>query len=80
MSREYSEFRELYRKLMKELDTSREWKDEEIYEEIDRLLMEKNSGHYYSLRRRAQLRQELFNAVRKLDILQELIENEEITL
>lgn len=79
MSREYSEFRELYRKLMKELDTSREWKDEEIYEEIDRLLMEKNSGHYYSLRRRAQLRQELFNAVRKLDILQELIENEEIT-
>ena len=72
MNREQTEFAELQQKLMNRLDTSRELKDEEICEQIDRLLMEKSSGHYYSLKRRAQLRTELFNAVRKLDILQEL--------
>ena len=63
MNREQNEFLELQRKLMDRLDTSRELPDEVICEQIDKLLMEKNSGHYYSLRRRAQLRTELFNSV-----------------
>ena len=79
MNREQNEFLELQRKLMDRLDTSRELPDEVICEQIDKLLMEKNSGHYYSLRRRAQLRTELFNSVRKLDILQELLEDDTIT-
>ena len=79
MNREQAEFAELQQKLMNRLDTSRELKDEEICEQIDHLLMEKNSGHYYSLKRRAQLRTELFNAVRKLDILQELVDNDQVT-
>lgn len=79
MNREQTEYAELQQKLMNRLDTSRELKDEEICEQIDRLLMEKSSGHYYSLKRRAQLRTELFNAVRKLDILQELVDNDQVT-
>lgn len=79
MNREQTEFIELQKKLMSRLDTSRELRDEEICEQIDKLLMEKNSGHYYSLKRRAQLRIELFNSVRKLDILQELIDNDQVT-
>ena len=79
MNREQAEFIELQKKLMSRLDTSREIRDEEICEQIDKLLMEKNSGHYYSLKRRAQLRTELFNSVRKLDILQELIDNDQVT-
>lgn len=79
MNREQTEFIELQKKLMSRLDTSRELRDEEICEQIDKLLMEKNSGHYYSLKRRAQLRTELFNSVRKLDILQELIDNDQVT-
>ena len=79
MNRDQTEFAELQQKLMNRLDTSRELKDEEICEQIDRLLMEKSSGHYYSLKRRAQLRTELFNAVRKLDILQELVDDPEVT-
>ena len=58
MNREQTEFAELQQKLMNRLDTSRELKDEEICEQIDRLLMEKSSGHYYSLKRRAQLRRQ----------------------
>ena len=79
MSRELSEFRELHRRLMERLDTTREPDDDEILEQIDRLLMEKSGGRYFSLRRRDELRTELFNAVRRLDILQELIDNDEIT-
>ena len=79
MNREQNEFLELQRKLMDRLDTSRELPDEVICEQIDKLLMEKNSGHYYSLRRRAQLRTELFNSVRKLDILQELVDDDQVT-
>ncbi len=79
MNREQTEFAELQQKLLNRLDTSRDLKDEEICEQIDRLLMEKNSGHYYSLKRRGQLRTELFNAVRKLDILQELVDNNQVT-
>lgn len=79
MNGESVEFRILYQSLMKQLDTSRELKDEEIYEQIDRLMSGKNSGHYYSLKRRNQLRTELFNAVRRLDILQELVDDQRIT-
>lgn len=75
----HGEFQELHRRLMERLDTSREVRDEEIYELIDRLLLEKNSGRFRSLSRRDELRTELFNAVRKLDILQELVDNDEVT-
>lgn len=79
MEREQTEFRELQGKLMELLDTGREISDEEIYEQIDRLLLKKNEGHYRSLRRRDALRTELFNSVRKLDILQELVDNDLVT-
>lgn len=79
MKEDYEEFRSLYQGLMKQLDMSRELKDEEIYEQIDLLISGKNSGQYYGLRRRNQLRGQLFNAVRRLDILQELIEDERVT-
>ncbi len=79
MTREQAEFHELHTKLMSLLDTSRELSDEEIYEQIDSLLLHKPEGRYRSLRRRDELRTELFNSVRKLDILQELVDNDQIT-
>lgn len=79
MTREQAEFTELHARLMQLLDTSRELKDEEIYEQIDNLLLKKEDGRYRSLRRRDELRMELFNSVRKLDILQELVDNDQIT-
>lgn len=79
MRADYQEFRELYQNLMKQLDMSRELQDEEIYEQIDLLMSGKNSGQHYGLKRRNQLRTQLFNAVRRLDILQELVEDQRIT-
>ncbi|MDO4522687.1 MAG: ATPase, T2SS/T4P/T4SS family [Eubacteriales bacterium] len=79
MEREHREFKELNGRLMEALDTSRELTDGEIYEQIDRILTERSRGGRYSLRRREELRRELFNSVRKLDILQELVEDDTIT-
>jgi len=79
MAGDHAEFQELHKRLMENLDTAREVKDEEIYELIDNLLLEKTGGRFRSLGRRNELRMELFNAVRKLDILQELVDNDEVT-
>lgn len=79
MAGDHAEFQELHKRLMENLDTAREVKDEEIYELIDSLLLEKTGGRFRSLGRRNELRMELFNAVRKLDILQELVDNDEVT-
>lgn len=79
MKREQEEFKRLHENLLSRLDTSRDLADEEIYEQIDQLLSEKANGRYRSLSRRDELRKELFNSVRKLDILQELVDNDSIT-
>lgn len=61
------------------MDLSREVEDEELQELIFRVLEEESRGEYISLETRARLGKELFNAFRKLDLLQELIEDEDIT-
>lgn len=53
--------------------------DQEIYRQIDDLILEESRERYVSLQRKEQLRTELFNSVRKLDILQELIDDDSVT-
>ena len=60
-------------------DLARELTDEEILEEIDTLILERMRDSCLSLKEKVQLRQELFHSVRKLDVLQELIEDETVT-
>lgn len=70
---------ELQAKILEELDLSKEVADDELMEIIHRVLGENEQKAYISLREKAGLGKELFNAFRKLDILQELMEDEEIT-
>ena len=65
--------------LMEKLDMSREMTDREILDEIDPLILNRMRDSYISLNEKLQLRQELFYSVRKLDVLQELIEDETVT-
>ena len=65
--------------LMEKLDLARELTDEEILEEIDTLILESMRDACLSLKEKVELRQELFHSVRKLDVLQELIEDETVT-
>ena len=77
MSREL--FQELRTHLMERLDLARELSDEEILDEIDDLILGRMREYGLSLKEKVQLRQELFHSVRKLDVLQELIEDETVT-
>lgn len=70
---------ELHKRILQELDLSRETEDEELMELIHSILEDLGQEEYLSLQEKIELGRELFNAFRKLDILQELIEDEEIT-
>lgn len=70
---------EIQRKVLQELDLSKEVGDDELMEVIHEILRRQTGERHVSLRERASLGKELFNSFRKLDILQELLEDEEIT-
>lgn len=72
-------FRALRRDLMDRLDLARELSDQEILDEIDQLILSGTPEVCLSLKEKVELRQELFHSVRKLDVLQELIEDETVT-
>ena len=69
----------LRKKLRERLDQTREVEDQELYRQIDDLILEETRNRYVSLRRKEALRTELFNSIRKLDILQELIDDDSVT-
>lgn len=72
-------FRMLRQRLMEKLDLARELSNQEILEEIDDLLLNGMRESAISLKEKVQLRQELFYSVRKLDVLQELIDDNSVT-
>ena len=72
-------FRKLRQMLMEKLDVYRELTDQEILDTIDELILDSLRESGVSLKEKVQLRQELFYSVRKLDVLQELIEDETVT-
>lgn len=69
----------LREKLMENLEEYREVQDEKIYQTIDELILQTGFEFYIRLSERGELRQELFNSVRRLDILQELIDDSSVT-
>ncbi|MDE7428787.1 MAG: CpaF family protein [Lachnospiraceae bacterium] len=79
MSNTEEKRRLLKEKLIESIDFSRESSDEEIQELIDEMLIRESRESPISLAERAKLRKELFHAVRKLDVLQELVDDPKIT-
>lgn len=72
-------FLECRQQLMQRLELSRDLSDAEILQIIDQLIGESDPGKRLRLPDRFQLRKELFNSVRRLDILQNLIDDNTIT-
>ena len=70
---------ELQARVLGRLDLTKEVADDELMEVIRRILEEDEEGTYISLTEKAGIGKELFNTFRKLDILQELLEDDEIT-
>lgn len=69
----------MHARILQKLDMTREIEDEELTELIYGVLQEVSREEYLTLERKTMLGKELFNAFRKLDLLQEFLENEEIT-
>lgn len=65
--------------LRQKIDLSREVSDEEVRKMIDEMVIHCSRQYALSLKDRQQLGREIFDAIRRMDILQELVEEEEVT-
>lgn len=66
-------------KIISDIDMSAEIMDEDIGRVIDKCILEESENTYIPLKEKVQLRIELFNSLRRLDVLTELLEDDEIT-
>ena len=70
---------QLYEDIRSRIDFSREVSDDEVEELIDELIIRKSKTGYIKISDRVRLRTELFYSIRKLDILQELVDDNTVT-
>lgn len=69
----------LYERVMLNMDMSKETGEEELQEIIRSVLDEAAKEEFLSLSEKIRISRELFNAFRRLDILQDLIEDDTVT-
>lgn len=69
---------EMRRKLTESFDLSEEISDEGILDVIDGLVIDKGHIRRLALREKEELRKDLFYSVRRLDVIQELIDDAEV--
>ena len=67
------------KKVMDCLDLSRELNDEEVGGVIDRCILEEAAHEYIPVKEKLRLKAEIFNSLRRLDVLTEYLEAEDIT-
>ena len=70
---------QFYEQIMHRMDLTKETEDEELQEIIRSVIEDAGRREYIPLNEKIRISRELFNAFRKLHILQELIEDDEIT-
>lgn len=70
---------ELRERLRVELNHRQQVTDEELYELIDSCILETGQRVFLPLKEKVQLRTSLFNSFRRLDVLQQAMDNPEIT-
>lgn len=74
-----SEIRFLREQIMEKIDLSRQMEDEEIHRLIETQVGRFSRERMLTFKEREELEQFLFHSLRKLDVLQELLEDREIT-
>lgn len=73
------ELERLQRNIMERMDLSRQLSEEEIKDYIDEEILKEGKNKSLNLETRVLLKQEIFNAIRQLGILQNLINDPEVT-
>lgn len=80
MDKPYEQLRqELHRQVMDNIDVTREVENREIYRIIDESMIRMSAELYIPLSTRDKLRRDVFNGIRKLDVLQDLLEDPLVT-
>lgn len=67
------------KKILEDLDFQKEMSDEEIYDVIDNTLIDITERQGISLDEIILLRKEIFNSLKKFDVIQEFLDDEEVT-
>ena len=70
---------QLRSEVMEEIQDRRHMEDEELFAAIDRAIGQKGQQIYLPLKERLWLRNSLYDSFRRLDILQELLDDEHVT-
>ncbi len=79
MSDYYEAFQAIHKELLESLDFTEEISDAEMLEKIDEFIVLKNKKLHLTLKEKERIRKDLFASVRKLDILQELVDDTTVT-
>ena len=69
----------IYQTVMERLDYDKDMSDLEIYELIDDVIVMQSKVFAIGIAERGQLKKDIFYAIRKLDVLQQFIDNPDIT-
>lgn len=69
----------LQQRVLEGLDLRKDTSDEELYAAIDRVLLESSKEDYILMKEKRLLRREIFNSIRRLDVLQDFIEDPSVT-
>ena len=78
--KEYGEWkRTLRRKVQERMDYMTDVSDEDVEEAIDEVLLEQKNMMLYPIETRKRLKKELFDSLRRLDILQIFVEDKAVT-
>lgn len=77
---EYTEIKkELGRKIRERMDYGRDFTDEEVEAVIDDVVLEQDNRAVYPIELRRRLKKELFDSLRRLDMLQVFVEDSSVT-
>lgn len=71
--------KQIYDSVRARIDLSREVEDTEIRDMIDELVVGLGRSHALSLEERQELGKSVFNSIRKMDVLQELVDCDDVT-
>ncbi len=72
-------FAALKEQILERVDLSREVTDEEMQDLIDEVVLSCGREQHLTLNEKCRLKKELFHALRKMDVLQELLDEPEVT-
>lgn len=72
-------YKQIRHNVYQNLDITRNITDDELYYVIDSCIYDASRQKIISIRQKEELRNRIYNSIKKLDILQELLENPDIT-